>query len=70
MRWKADSPVKYGDTKWVKRYAYFPTVVEGMEIWLEYYWAELEYHDGDDSPDFWCTIDRRLIENKPSNNTL
>lgn len=40
MRWKK-SKVESGALRYVKKFAFFPTTVEGeITIWLEFYWSQ------------------------------
>lgn len=43
MRWKTKPIPKQGDTRWVKRFAWFPTKVDsGVMLWLESYYVRVK----------------------------
>lgn len=42
MKWKVEQPVP-GDKRLVRKFAWFPTEVEGYKVWLETYQTEETY---------------------------
>ena len=67
MRWKSpevEEPKEY-DRKCVKKFALFPTKVEGHIIWLEHYIQWYRYINEKWYGYGWCwwAIDKELIKN-------
>ena len=48
MRWKTKPTPKLGDTRWVKKFAWFPVETDsGESLWLESYYAAKENNNDD-----------------------
>lgn len=48
MRWKTKPTPKVGDTRWVKKFAWFPVETDsGENLWLESYYVKEVYMFGD-----------------------
>lgn len=44
MRWKTKPTPKLGDTRWVKKFAWFPVETDSKEtVWLESYYVKEQY---------------------------
>lgn len=62
MKWTKQPPPNHGDTKTIRKFAWFPTRMsdEVTTVWLESYEAKLMYRVGWRAGG-WCTIKRNPI---------
>ena len=60
MRWKTKPTTKLGETRWVKKFAWFPVETDsGESLWLESYYVKLKY---DREGDLDCTKEWRVLQ--------
>ena len=63
-----------GETRTIKKFAWFPKIIGKYKIWLEYYTEHQEFKHGrtsnfsDNYGDYWHPVDREFINNKDVTN--
>jgi len=61
MKWKHRIP-RQKETRTIRKFAWFPTQIKDMRIWLEYYYEDQTWHYGKLSGySYWWKGERKLI---------